>query len=238
MNLVRNFMKQSNKFKYPEKFKPKGIIVHSTGTPQPSAMAYFNNWNKPGAVSVHAILEKGRILHTLPFNYKCGGCGEGPKGSGNDTHIQFEICEPSGFSYISNSATMKGYDVKKQEPYFRQIFKEAVEFCAYLCKKYSLTEKDIICHSEAHEKGIASSHADVMHWFPKHGESMDTFRLAVKKALNTRETTRKVRIFSKPSIFSAVVGYYSEHTIIIVESEHKRFSKTNRGYVRTKFLKK
>ena len=52
-----------------------------------------------------------------------------------------------------------------------------------LCKKYSLNENDIICHSEGYKLGIASNHADVMHWFPKHGENMDTFRKAVKKAL-------------------------------------------------------
>ena len=31
---------------------------------------------------------------------------------------------------------------------------------------------------------IASTHADVMHWFPKHGKSMDTFRSDVKALLN------------------------------------------------------
>jgi len=53
----------------------------------------------------------------------------------------------------------------------------------YLCKLYNLTEKDIICHSEGYKKGIASNHSDVMHWFPHHGESMDTFRAAVKAGL-------------------------------------------------------
>jgi hypothetical protein len=36
---------------------------------------------------------------------------------------------------------------------------------------------------KGYKLGIASNHADVMHWFPKHGENMDTFRKAVKKAL-------------------------------------------------------
>ncbi len=237
MNLVKHYLTKSNRYNYPIKFKPKGIIMHSLGVSQPRAEVIFGNMNIPGEESVHALLELGRILQTLPFNYKCGGCGEGSKGSGNDTHIQFEICEPSGFSYIPNSATMKGYDVKKQEAYFRQIFKEAVEFCVYLCRKYKWTEKAIICHSEAHDLGIASSHADVMHWFPKHGESMDTFRAAVKKVLNTRETTRKIRIFAKPNILSKVVGHYNSNTIIVVLKEGIYFSKTNKGYVRKKFLK-
>ena len=58
-----------------------------------------------------------------------------------------------------------------------------MELCAYLCKQYGLTEKNIICHSEGHAQGIASNHGDVMHWFPKHGKNMDTFRAAVKAKL-------------------------------------------------------
>lgn len=73
--------------------------------------------------------------------------------------------------------------------YFNKVYKEAAELCAYLCKEYGLTEKDIICHSEGYKKGIASNHGDVMHWFPKHGKSMDTFRADVKKLLSdTAET--------------------------------------------------
>ena len=58
-----------------------------------------------------------------------------------------------------------------------------MELCAYLCKQYGLTEKEILCHSEGYTKGIASNHGDVMHWFPKFGKSMDTFRADVKKLL-------------------------------------------------------
>jgi hypothetical protein len=63
------------------------------------------------------------------------------------------------------------------------VYKEAAELCAYLCNEYGLTEKNIICHSEGYAQGIASNHGDVMHWFPKHGKSMDTFRADVKKLL-------------------------------------------------------
>ena len=88
-------------------------------------------------------------------------------GSSNNTHIGFEICE-DGLSDAS---------------YFSAVYKEAVELCVYLCKQYGLTEKNIICHCEGYRLGIASNHADVMHWFPKHGKSMDTFRADVKAGL-------------------------------------------------------
>ena len=69
--------------------------------------------------------------------------------------------------------------------YFNKVYQEAVDLCVYLCKQYGLNESNIICHSEVYSQGIASNHADVMHWFPKHGKSMDTFRAAVKAALGT-----------------------------------------------------
>jgi hypothetical protein len=53
----------------------------------------------------------------------------------------------------------------------------------YLCKVYGLTEENIICHNEGYKLGIASNHADVMHWFPRYGESMISFRAAVKTGL-------------------------------------------------------
>jgi N-acetylmuramoyl-L-alanine amidase CwlA len=170
-----------------------GIMVHSTGTNNPFLYRYVgpddgklgvnlsgNHWNqyKPGGkqVCVHAFigrLSDGTIAtyQTLPWNYRAWHCGSGKKGSGNDTHISFEICE----------------DNLTNEAYFRKVFKEAVELCVYLCKVYGLTEENIICHSEGYKLGIASNHADVMHWFPKFGESMDSFRTAVKAAMKIEE---------------------------------------------------
>ena len=139
---------------------------------------YGNHWNqdKPDGrqVCVHAFIGKladGSIAtyQTLPWNHRGWHAG----GAANDTHIGFEICE----------------DNLSDATYFRKVFSEAVELCVYLCKLYNLTENDIICHSEGYKLGIASNHADVMHWFPRHGESMDTFRAAVKAGLVEKPET-------------------------------------------------
>ena len=87
------------------------------------------------------------------------------------------------------------YDVA----YFAAVIMEAVELCAYLCKLYGLTENDIICHSEGHTRGIASIHADVMHWFPKHGKSMDTFRADVKNLLESGTVEPAEKPAEKPA---------------------------------------
>ena len=126
---------------------------------------------------------------TLPWNYRGWHAG----GSANDTHIGFEICE----------------DGLTDASYFSAVYKEAVELCVYLCKQYGLTERDIICHSEGYKLGIASNHGDVMHWFPKHGKSMDTFRADVKAGLAATEAPAPVTPTAPKKYYRVQVGAYS-----------------------------
>ena len=189
MNLKTLILTNNDCYKAGKTIVPKGIMVHSTGSNNPWLKRYVgpddgllgqniynNHWNtpKPGGrqVCVHAFIGKladGSIAtyQTLPWNHRGWHAGNGSSGSANDTHIGFEICE----------------DDLTDATYFRRAFIEAVDLCVYLCKLYNLTEKDIICHSEGYKLGIASNHADVMHWFPRHGESMDSFRNAAKERL-------------------------------------------------------
>ena len=191
MNLHKLLLTSNACYKAGKTITPRGIMVHSTGANNPNLKRYVgpddgllgknqynNHWNtdKPGGrqVCVHAFIGKladGTIAtyQTLPWNMRGWHCGSGSQGSGNDTHISFEICEDN----LTDSA------------YFNAVYKEAVELCVYLCKQYGIRPERpyLICHSEGHELGIASNHGDVMHWFPKHGKSMDTFRAEVNRLL-------------------------------------------------------
>ena len=69
-----------------------------------------------------------------------------------------------------------------------------------------MTEKNILCHSEGYKLGIASNHADVMHWFPRFGKSMDTFRAEVKRLLTVNEMP--VPTVTK-KLYRVQVGAYS-----------------------------
>lgn len=81
------------------------------------------------------------------------------------------------------------YDPKETEDYFKAVWERAVTLCAHLCREYGFDpEKNILCHQEGYRKGIASNHADVNHWWPIHGKSMDDFRAAVKDKLNGVKT--------------------------------------------------
>ena len=48
-------------------------------------------------------------------------------------------------------------------------------------------ERQLICHSEGYSRGVASNHGDVMHWFPKFGKNMDSFRADVSRELKGDE---------------------------------------------------
>jgi len=193
MTLYQLFLTKNECYISGRTMTPKGIMVHSTAANNPKLSRYVgpddgrlgknpysNHWNQPRPegrqICCHAFIGRladGSIAtyQTLPWTMRGWHCAKGPKGSGNDFLIGFEIAE----------------DDTRDPVYFRQVFTEAVELCAYLCRKYGLTEKDIIDHAEGYRQGIASNHGDVAHWFPKHGESMDTFRAAVKKAMTSKE---------------------------------------------------
>ena len=190
MNLHKLIFTNCDSYKSGTKITPKGVMVHSTAVNNPNlcryvgpddgllgANKYNNHWNRPKVgKSVHAFIGKlkdGSVAtyQVLPWNYKAGHCAKGKKGSGNNTHIAFEICE----------------DNLKDPVYFTKVYREAVELTAMLCKEYKLdpmADGVVICHSEGYKRGIASNHGDVMHWFPKHGKSMDTFRADVKALLD------------------------------------------------------
>ena len=193
MNLHKLIFTENACYKAGRKITVKGIMVHSTGANNPTLKRYVgpndgllgenkygNHWNTyhPGGreVCVHGFIGKladGTIAtyQTLPWDHRGWHAG----GSANNTHIGFEICE----------------DDTTDGAYFLKVYNEAVELCAHLCKLYGLTEKNIICHSEGYKQGVASNHGDVMHWFPKHGKSMDTFRKDVKALLDTDKQEEK-----------------------------------------------
>jgi N-acetylmuramoyl-L-alanine amidase len=210
MNLKKLILTENECYKAGKKIKPKGIMVHSTGANNPYLRRYVgpddgilgenqynNHWNqhRPSGrqVCVHAFIGKlknGTIAtyQTLPWDHRGWHAG----GDANNSHIGFEICEDN----LSDAS------------YFNTVYKEATELCAYLCKLYDLTEKDIIGHYEGYQKKIASNHGDPKHWFSKFGKSMDTFRADVKKLLTAPAPSTP----TPQKLYRVQVGAYSVKT--------------------------
>lgn len=190
MHLHSCFLTGNDCYKAGRTIIPKGVMVHSTGANNPSLKRYVqpddgligkntngNDWNRPGVgACVHAFIGKlkdGTIAtyQTLPWTMRGWHCAD----DGNNTHISFEICE----------------DDLSDDAYFVAVYQEAVELTAYLCKQFDLdplADGVVICHQEGYRRGIASNHNDVLHWFPKHGKTMDDFRKDVAKAMEETMT--------------------------------------------------
>ena len=90
--------------------------------------------------------------------------------------------------YCENGLTDAGY--------FSAVYREAVELTAYLCRAYNLDPSKpgvVLCHAEGYRLGIASNHADVLHWFPKQGKSMDDFRADVAREMESDMSEAEIR---------------------------------------------
>lgn len=182
-------------------FTPKGIMLHSVGTPQPNAERFADYWNNSGAgVCVHAVIQAdGTVYKLLPWDYRAWHCGSGPKGSGNDTHIGIEMTEPDTISYIQGCA-YKDSDPAKTAKHIKGTYKAAVKLFAKLCRMYGLNPvKDgtIISHREGHSRGIASNHGDPEHLWAGQGLTMKRFRKAVKREVARQKAAYAVKAACK-----------------------------------------
>jgi hypothetical protein len=170
---------------------PLGLMLHSVGCSQPSAEVFAKLWNKADyQVAVHAVLEPGKVIQCLPWNYRGWHGASGAKGSVNNTHVGVEMTEPAHIKYTSG-ANYTDSDPAKTKAFALETYKTAVELFAMLCVKYGLDplgDGVIISHSEGNARGIASAHADVEHIWAKVGLTMNQFRLDVKAAMGATAT--------------------------------------------------
>ena len=162
---------------------PRGVMLHSIGTPQSSAAAlaqYFDQY-QPGAqsVCVHAFAPAdGGGDQPLPWEMRGWHCG----GAANNTHIGIEMTEPgAGTAYAEAAAQITG------------TYRTAVALFARLCRQYGLDPAQdgvIIGHAEGHRRGVASNHADPEYLWQQYGMgyTMDGFRRDVAAALAAGNT--------------------------------------------------
>lgn len=199
-------MTQSTCYTQTRVFNPKGVLWHCTGANNPNLWRYVQpsdndprrdillakiGKNNYGSDWNHTYVEAGlnfwigkladgsvSTLQAMPWNFRPWGCGSGPKGSCNDTHIQFEICE----------------DSLTDKTYFEACYKEACEMTAYLCKMYNIDPygkvqcggavvPTILCHKDSNDYGVGGAHGDVYNWFNRYGRTMDDVRRDVAALL-------------------------------------------------------
>ena len=178
MEIIEAFAAKNKCYQAGAALVPRGIMLHSIGTPQPSAAAlarYFDQYQPGGqSVCVHAFAQAdGTVYQTLPWEMRGWHCG----GSANGTHIGVEMTEPgAGMAYAEAAAQITG------------TYRTAVALFAALCETYGLdplADGVIIGHAEGHRRGVASNHADPEYLWQQYGMgyTMDRFRAAVAEAM-------------------------------------------------------
>ena len=199
MDITKAILTNNPCYKAGKTMTVKGLMLHSVGCSQPSAMVFVKSWNTSSkTICVHGFIDgnTGGVYQTLPWNYKVGHCG----GSLNNTHIGIEMCEPDCIKYTSGSKFTCS-DMTRAKAIVERTYKSAVELFAYLCNEYSLNplaDGVILSHSEGHARGQASNHGDPEHLWKglKMSYTMDSFRQDVKSAMT-------------PTIYRVQVGAFA-----------------------------
>ena len=171
IDIIEAFTTKNKCYQVAAPLTPQGIMLHSIGTPQPSAAVlarYFDQYQPGGqSVCVHAFVQAdGTVYQTLPWETIAWHCG----GSANSTHIGVEMTEPgAGMAYAEAAEQITG------------TYHAAVELFVQLCETYGLdplADGVIIGHAEGHRRGVASNHADPELLWNTYGMgfTMDGFR--------------------------------------------------------------
>lgn len=178
MHIIEVFTTGNKCYQVGAPLRPQGLMLHSIGTPQPSAAVlarYFDQYQPGGqSVCVHAFVQAdGTVYQTLPWEMRAWHCG----GAANGTHIGVEMTEPDvSMSYAEAAEQITG------------TYRTAVALFAQLCGVYGLdplADGVIIGHAEGHRRGVASNHADPELLWDTYGMgfTMDGFRRAVAEAM-------------------------------------------------------
>ena len=110
IDIVEAFTAKNKCYQAGAPLRPQGLMLHSIGTPQPSAAVlarYFDQYQPGGqSVCVHAFVQAdGTVYQTLPWEMRGWHCGA----TANSTHIGIEMTEPSaGVPYAEAAEQITG----------------------------------------------------------------------------------------------------------------------------------
>lgn len=222
MEIIEAFAAKNKCYQIGTPLKPRGIMLHSIGCPQPNASVMAKNFNqyRPNgqSVCVHAFVQRdGAVYQTLPWTVQAWHCG----GSANSTHIGVEMTEPASIVYTGHGADWRDLDPAATETHVRGTYAAAVELFAQLCEQYALDPLEdgvIISHAEGAARGIASAHADPTHLWRVFGLTMDGFRHDIAAALAAKNTVEEDNDMIRYHSIGEMPSYYREEAAQLVGS--------------------
>lgn len=191
MQIIEALCTGNSRYKAAQIFAPQGVVLHSIGTPQPSAQVLRDYWQRNSSqYVVHYMVSDSQILHCMPDNYKCWHVGS----PGNNKYIGIEMGEPSQIRYTSG-ARFTVSDLAAAQRYARAAYKNAVQLIAHLCKKHGWEPQSAVwTHCEITKQRMSNTdHVDPQHLWDGLGMGYDLAKLRrdVKAAMgdNTAPTS-------------------------------------------------
>lgn len=188
---IKNVNKADSRYTDFQQRGPIGAVLHSIGSPQPSAKViadYFNSQHVEA--SVHAVIQADGVCYQLaPWNFRMWHVG----GSANNTHIGIEMTEPDCIWYDEkNGYKLHIEDRERALAHVKATYQAAVELFAGLCEEFGWNPMDdgvLLSHKECHARGLGSNHGDPEHLWDALGTwyTMDTFRAAVAAKMRERD---------------------------------------------------
>ena len=188
---IKNVNKADSRYTDFQMRGPVGGVLHSIGSPQPSAKVIADYFNSPEVeASVHAVIQADGVCYQLaPWNFRMWHVG----GSANNTHIGIEMTEPDCIWYdAKNGYKLHIDDRERALAHVRKTYSAAVELFAGLCEEFGWNPMDdgvLLSHKECHARGLGSNHGDPEHLWDAIGTgyTMDTFRAAVAAKVHEDE---------------------------------------------------
>lgn len=133
--------------------------------------------------------EKPRSFYSFYRGTSAPGIADRFERKRNNSLISIEMTEPATIKYTGGSSWIETGDGSNTKAHVLATYANAVQFFAYICKKYGFNPENsnvLMSHREGHAKGIASNHGDPEHIWNKYGLTMNQFRKDVKRQCPAR----------------------------------------------------
>lgn len=175
MQITEAICAGNSRYRANQRLTPRGVVLHSIGTPQPSAQVLRDYWQRNGSpYLVHYMVDDRQVLHCMPDDRKCWHVG----GPGNDKWLGIEMGEPSQIRYTSG-ARFTVSDLAAAQRYTEAAYKNAVQLIARLCKRYGWDPQSTVwTHYEITKQRMSNTdHVDPQHLWDGLGMGYDLAKL-------------------------------------------------------------
>ena len=175
MQITEAICTGNSRYRANQRLTPRGVVLHSIGTPQPNAQVLRDYWQRNGSpYLVHYMVDDRQVLHCMPDDRKCWHVG----GPGNDKWLGIEMGEPSQIRYTSG-ARFTVSDLAAAQRYTEAAYKNAVQLIARLCKRYGWDPQSTVwTHYEITKQRMSNTdHVDPQHLWDGLGMGYDLAKL-------------------------------------------------------------